>query len=76
MAKGKAIPPFLLLHVAEHPDTTAQARRFAAVLKAAGIPVTVFGARETTHNQFNADLGKPDDPATAALWTFVRSVVK
>jgi arylformamidase len=76
VAKGKHIPPFLLLHVAEHPDTTAQARRFAAVLRAAGIPVTVVGARETTHNQLNDNLGKPDDPATAALWTFVRGVVK
>ena len=27
------------------------------VLKAAGVPVTVFGARETTHNKINADLG-------------------
>ena len=76
VAKGKNIPPFLLLHVAEHPDTTAQARRFAAVLQAAGMPVTVFAARETTHNQLNDNLGKPDDPATAALWTFVRGVVK
>jgi arylformamidase len=76
VAKGKPIPPFLLLHVADHPDTTAQARRFAAVLVAAGIPVTVVGARETTHNQLNDNLGKPDDPATAALWTFVRGVVK
>jgi hypothetical protein len=24
----------------------------------------------------NDNLGKPDDPATAALWTFVRGVVK
>jgi arylformamidase len=76
VAKGKNMPPFLLLHVAEHPDTTAQARRFAAVLQAAGMPVTVFAARETTHNQLNDNLGKPDDPATAALWTFVRGVVK
>ena len=27
VAKGKEIPPFLLLYVAEHPDTTAQAQR-------------------------------------------------
>jgi acetyl esterase/lipase len=76
VARDKGIPPFLILHVAEHPDTTAQARRFAAVLKDAAVPVTVFGARETTHTRLNDDLGKPDDPATAALWTFVRGVVK
>ena len=76
VTKGKSLPPFLLLHVAEHPDTSAQARRFAAVLEAAGIPVTVFGARETTHAKLNDNLGEPGDPATAALWTFVHSVVK
>ena len=62
VARDKGIPPFLILHVAEHPDTTAQAQRLANVLKDAGVPVTVFGARETTHNKINADLGLPDDP--------------
>jgi hypothetical protein len=32
--------------------------------KDAGIPATVFAAKETTHAKINADLGKPDDPAT------------
>ena len=63
VARDKGIPPFLILHVAEHPDTTAQAQRLAAVLKGAGVPATVFGARETYHNKINADLGLPDDPA-------------
>ena len=27
VAKDKGIPPFLILHVADHPDTTAQAQR-------------------------------------------------
>src|SRR6476620_1603324 len=64
VAKGKDIPPFLILHVAGHPDVTAQAQRLGNVLKDNGIPVTVFGARETTHSKINADLGLPDDPAT------------
>jgi acetyl esterase/lipase len=67
VAKDKGIPPFLILHVAEHPDTSAQAQRLGNVLKAAGIPATLFGGRETTHNKINADLGLPDDPATKAL---------
>ena len=29
VAKDKGIPPFLILHVADHPDTTAQAQRLA-----------------------------------------------
>ncbi len=71
IAKDKGIPPFLILHVAEHPDTTAQAQRLANALKDAGVPVTVFGARETTHNKINADLGTSDNPATTALFEFV-----
>jgi acetyl esterase/lipase len=76
VAKDKGIPPFLILHVAEHPDTTAQAQRLSNVLKEAGVPVTVFGARETTHNKINADLGKPDDPATKALYEFLDKALK
>ncbi len=71
VAKDKGIPPFLILHVAEHPDTSAQAQRLANALKEAGVPVTVFGGRETTHNKINADLGLPDDPATKALFGFL-----
>jgi acetyl esterase/lipase len=72
VAKDKAIPPFLILHVAEHPDTTAQAQRLGSVLKAAGFSATIFAAKETTHNKINAALGQPDDPATRALYGFLR----
>lgn len=76
VAKGKGIPPFLILHVADHPDTAAQAQRLGAVLKEAGIPVTVFGAKETNHTKLNANLGLPDDPATKALFEFVAKSLK
>jgi acetyl esterase/lipase len=71
VAKDKGIPPFLILHVAEHPDTTAQARRLAAVLQEAGVSVKIFGGKETTHTKLNDDLGLADDPATKELFTFV-----
>ncbi|WP_203328979.1 alpha/beta hydrolase [Candidatus Laterigemmans baculatus] len=76
VAEGKGIPPFLILHVAGHPDVTAQARRLANVLEAARVPVKVFGARETTHNKLNADLGLPDDPATKELFEFLDPLVQ
>lgn len=76
VARGKGIPPFLILHVAEHPDTTAQAQRLAAALKEAGVPATAFGAKETYHSKINADLGLPDDPATKALFGFVDRALK
>jgi arylformamidase len=75
VAKGKGIPPFLILHVAGHPDVTAQARRLGAVLKEADVPATVFGANETTHNKLNADLGLADDPATKELFKFLDPLV-
>src|SRR4029079_6897058 len=40
---GKGIPPFLILHVAAHPDTTAQARRLGSALSEAGLSAKVFG---------------------------------
>jgi acetyl esterase/lipase len=73
--KGKGIPPFLILYVAENPNTTAQARRLAAVLYKAEIPARVFGARETTHNMLNANLGMPDDPATKELFKFLDPLI-
>ncbi|HET6409419.1 MAG TPA: alpha/beta hydrolase [Chthoniobacteraceae bacterium] len=76
VAKGKGIPPFLILHVAEHPDTTAQARRLDAVLSDAGIRVKLFGAKETTHSKINDHLGLADDPATNELLAFVEAALK
>jgi arylformamidase len=76
VAPGKGIPPFLILYVAEHPDTSAQAQRLGNVLKGAGVPATVFGARETTHNKINADLGLPDNLATKALFAFLGKTLK
>jgi acetyl esterase/lipase len=73
---GKGIPPFFILYVAEHPDTTAQAQRLAAALKSAGVRVTAFGAGKTYHSKINEDLGLPDDPATQALFAFVADVPK
>jgi arylformamidase len=76
VAKGKGIPPLLILHVAEHPDTSAQAQRLANTLKEADVPVTVFAGKETTHGKINADLGLADDPGTKALVQFLDSVLK
>jgi acetyl esterase/lipase len=76
VAKGKGIPPFLILHVATHPDTSAQAQRLGAVLKDAGIPTKLFGAKDTNHVKLNDDLGLPDDPATKALSEFVAETFK
>jgi acetyl esterase/lipase len=76
VAKDKGIPPFLIMHVADHPDTTAQAQRLASVLKESGVSVKVYGARASNHGKINADIGLPDDPGTKALFEFVGEALK
>jgi arylformamidase len=76
VAAGKGIPPLLIMHVAEHPDNSAQAQRLANVLKGAGVSSRVYGARESTHSKINADLGLRDDPGTKALFEFVDDALK
>jgi acetyl esterase/lipase len=76
VAKDKGIPPFLILHIAGQPDTTAQARRLAAVLEAAGIPAKVVAGLETTHANINDNIGAPNDPVTAELFAFVAGALK
>jgi acetyl esterase/lipase len=75
VAAEKVIPPFLILHIAGHPDVTAQARRLADELQNAKVPVTVFAAPDTSHRLINENLGTPDDPATKALWDFLEPLL-
>jgi acetyl esterase/lipase len=76
VARGKGIPPFLIMHVAENPDTSAQAQLLANALRSAGVTVAVFSAQESTHNKINADLGLPEAPGTKALFRFVDEALK
>ena len=75
VARNKGIPPFLILHIAGHPDTGAQARRLAAVLDAAGISVKVVAGRETTHASINDNIGAVNDPVTKELFAFVAAAL-
>ncbi|MCD6050464.1 MAG: Carboxylesterase [Verrucomicrobia bacterium] len=72
IAPGKNIPPFLILYVADHPDNSAQAQRLNTKLTEAKISSKAYGAKETNHTRINANLGLPDDPATAELFAFVQ----
>jgi acetyl esterase/lipase len=66
----KGIPPFLVVHVADHTDTSAQAWRLWAALDQAGIPATLFGADGTDHVKLDRDIGMEGDPATKAIFDF------
>ena len=75
VAKDNGIPPFLLLYFPGNPDTRAQAGILESTLKAAEIPVKVYGKRDSNHSALNNDLGKPDDPATEEFYKFLDPLV-
>lgn len=76
VTRDKGISPFLLLYVADHPDTSAQAKRLASVLEEAGIAAKLFGAKDTEHSKINENLGLADDPSTKAMFGFVGEMAK
>lgn len=76
VAKGKNIPPFVILHVADHPETKAQSQRLVKVLQEAGISAKAYPAEGKNHTTLNDDLGLPDDKPTKALFEFVDEVLK
>ena len=71
VAKGKNIPPFLLLYFPGNPDTRAQAQLLESTLRAADIPARAYGKSDSNHSRLNNDLGQPDDPATQELYKFL-----
>jgi acetyl esterase/lipase len=75
VAKGKHIPPFLILHVADHPETKAQSQRLAKALQKAGVSAKAYAAGGKTHDTINADLGLADDKPTRAVFEFLGKVL-
>jgi hypothetical protein len=75
IAKGKHIPPFLILHVADHPETSGQSQRLLQVLKKASVPANTYAAEGKNHTTLNDDLGTPDDKPTKALFEFLNGVL-
>jgi arylformamidase len=74
VAKGKHIPPFLILYFSGNAETLAQAHRLEAVLRAADVPARAVGKGDTNHFLLNDDLGRPDDPVTGEFLTFLDDV--
>ena len=75
VARGKNIPPFLILHVADRPDTRAQSAGFAEKLNEAGVWARVVAAEGKTHGTINSELGLPDDKPTLAVFEFLKAAV-
>jgi acetyl esterase/lipase len=71
VARGKPIPPVLIIHVAEHPETKLQSQRLVRALQEAGRTASAFPAVDTDHVKLDANLGLPNDVATKALFEFL-----
>jgi arylformamidase len=69
--QGRA-PLFLILPVASRRDSNAQSEGLAAKLLAAGVEAMVVPAEGKTHATINGEFGQPDDPATKAVFEFLR----
>ncbi|QEH33455.1 Carboxylesterase [Aquisphaera giovannonii] len=72
VAAGKGIPPFLILHVADRPDSRMQSLSLAERLRASGVPAEVIPAEGKTHMTINRELGRAGDPPTDAVFAFLR----
>lgn len=75
-ARGKPIPPFLILHVADHPDTTGQSQRLFRALREAEVLARIYPAEGKNHTTINDDLGTLGDKPTQALFEFLGTVLK
>jgi arylformamidase len=75
VAKGKNVPPFLILHVAARPETKNQSHWLADKLKEAGVPAQIVAAEGTTHGTINANLGNADDRPTQEMWAFLNASI-
>ena len=76
VAKGKNIPPFLILHVADHPETRAQSQRLVKALQEAGVPARADPAEGKNHSTINNDLGIAGDRPTNEMFSFISTVLK
>jgi acetyl esterase/lipase len=76
VAKGKRIPPVLILHVADHPETKLQSERLVKALTAAGIRARAFPAAGTDHVKLNADLGVEGDGPSKVFFDFAAAVLQ
>jgi arylformamidase len=76
VAKDKGIPPFLILHVADHPETTAQSQRLVKALQEAGVSAKAYPARGKDHGTINSALGKPGDEPTKVPFDFIDGILE
>lgn len=75
VAKGKGIPPFLIVHVADRLASKMQSKLLAESLQKADVKASVFPAENKTHATVNRELGLADDPATKQVFAFLDGIL-
>jgi acetyl esterase/lipase len=75
VTKGKGIPPFALLYVADSETTSVQARNFSRALRAAEVSVIMIPGNHKTTESIDEELGSPGDAPTLALIAFLRATI-
>ncbi len=76
VARGKSIPPFLILHIADSEERKEQSEWFAKALTAAGVEAKAVSCPDKTHGTINSALGSPTDEPTKAMWAFLEGATK
>jgi len=71
--KGKGIPPFLVFYLTARSASTQQSQALAAALATAGVKVEVKPIQTVGHYKLNMDLGMETDPATADVFSFLKT---
>ncbi len=71
VAGGKHIPPFVILYVADRPDSRLQSQALADKLNAAGTSAKALPAEGKTHMTINREFGESGDKPTQAAFEFL-----
>ena len=79
VARGKGIPPFLIIHIADFPEarTGLQSHLLATrLIHHGGVSAKVLAVPGKTHVSLDADLGTPGDATTDAILQFVSAQLR
>jgi acetyl esterase/lipase len=79
VARDKGIPPFLIVHVADYPEsrTGLQSHLLAErLIHHGGVSTKVLSVPGKTHVTLDSDLGTPGDATTDAILLFVSAQLK
>lgn len=66
VARGRGIPPFLIVH-ASRPDSTRQSQQLAQALRNVGVDARLFEAAGYTHAQVNRRIGEPGEAVSGQI---------